>query len=74
MKLNDFKIGLLFRCGGYEWRCTDIGTRTVAAIFMDRNKDLSWFHGPPYAVPEEVFDESDIEACEPIMSTRASTG
>ena len=22
-----------------------------------------WFHGPPYAVAESVFDEHDIEGC-----------
>jgi hypothetical protein len=25
--------------------------------------DGSWFAGPPYAVPEEVFDEYSIGAC-----------
>jgi len=24
-----------------------------------------WFNGPPYAVPEIVFDECDLAACEP---------
>lgn len=24
-----------------------------------------WFNGPPYAVAEVVFDESDIEGCTP---------
>jgi len=31
-------------------------TRTIAG-------DDSWFAGPPYAVPEEVFDEDSIAAC-----------
>jgi hypothetical protein len=31
-------------------------TRTVA-------DDESWLEGPPYAVPEEVFDEHSIEDC-----------
>ena len=31
-------------------------TRTIAA-------DDSWFAGPPYAVPEEVFDEHSMDAC-----------
>ena len=31
-------------------------TRTMTA-------DASWFAGPPYAVPEEVFDEYSIGAC-----------
>jgi hypothetical protein len=25
-----------------------------------------WFNGPPYAVAEFVFDEDDLEECEPI--------
>ena len=25
-----------------------------------------WFNGPPYAVAEHVFDENDLEGCEPI--------
>lgn len=33
-------------------------TRTIAA-------DDSWLAGPPYAVPEEVFDEYSVEACSP---------
>ncbi len=24
-----------------------------------------WFHGPPYAVVEHVFDEDDIGGCDP---------
>ena len=31
-------------------------TRTIAT-------DASWFAGPPYAVPEEVFDEHSMEGC-----------
>jgi len=32
----DFRIGAEFRCGGRLWRCTDIGTRTIVAIRIDR--------------------------------------
>ena len=31
-------------------------TRTITT-------DDSWFAGPPYAVPEEVFDEHSIDDC-----------
>jgi hypothetical protein len=31
-------------------------TRRIAA-------DDSWFAGPPYAVPEEIFDEHSMAAC-----------
>ncbi|WP_201274196.1 hypothetical protein [Microvirga brassicacearum] len=27
---------------------------------------MGWFNGPPYAVAETVFDEDDLEACEPV--------
>lgn len=64
MKLSDFSIGKVFRTDTGRWRCTDVGTRTIAAIFLDPNKDDSWFNGPPYAVEEVVFDENDFEGCE----------
>lgn len=34
MLLSEFKIGLDFRFRGALYRCTDIGTRTIAAINM----------------------------------------
>jgi hypothetical protein len=36
MKHGEFKIGMEFRIGGGLWRVTDIGTRTVIAIRIDR--------------------------------------
>ena len=36
MKHSEFKIGSIFYCGGRTWRCTDIGTRTIVAIRIDR--------------------------------------
>ena len=36
MRHADFRIGAEFRCGGRLWRCTDIGTRTIVAIRIDR--------------------------------------
>lgn len=66
MKLDEFTIGAHFLCGEKQWRCTDIGTRTIVAIALDHPDDPSWYHGPPYAVAEMVFDEEDREACEPI--------
>lgn len=35
MQHSDFRIGETFWCGGRQWRCTDIGTRTVIAIRID---------------------------------------
>lgn len=36
MQHSEFKIGGTFRCGARLWRCTDIGTRTIVAIRIDR--------------------------------------
>lgn len=35
MKHADFRIGGEFWCGDRQWRCTDIGTRTIVAIRLD---------------------------------------
>jgi hypothetical protein len=63
MKLHEFAIGVVFWCNEQSWRCTDIGTRVIAAIKLDREGDPSWYRGPPYAVAEVVFDESDMDGC-----------
>jgi hypothetical protein len=54
MKHSDFKIGLEFLTAAGRWRCTDVGTRTVAAIRLDLDHDPAWYAGPPYAVVERV--------------------
>jgi hypothetical protein len=36
MRHAGFRIGAEFRCAGRLWRCTDIGTRTIVAIRVDR--------------------------------------
>lgn len=35
MRHNHFTIGLEFWVGDRQWRCTDIGTRTIVAIQID---------------------------------------
>jgi hypothetical protein len=65
MKHSDFKAGLEFLTAAGRWRCTDVGTRTVAAIRLDLDHDPSWYGGPPYPVVEYVFDEYGIEDCDP---------
>lgn len=63
MKHADFHIGLEFiASAGFRWRCTDVGTRTILAIHLDR-KNPDWYQGPPYIAKEEVFDEHEIERC-----------
>jgi hypothetical protein len=74
MKHSDFTIGAEFLCGGKRWRCTDKGSRTVVAICLDDHPgDPRWFDGPPYAVPETVFDEEDMQACEPVDAAAQRT-
>lgn len=36
MKLSEFAVGHEFLSGGRRWRCTDIGSRVVVAIRIDR--------------------------------------
>jgi len=91
MKHGEFKIGKSFWCDDREWRCTDIGTRTIVGICLDgvetggtdpvRHRMLGrreaetegWFNGPPYAVPERIFDEDDLGICssEPKRNSRS---
>jgi hypothetical protein len=64
MELEDFQIGqTFFASAGFEWLCTDKGTRTITAIRLDPYKDPSWFIGPPYSVDEIVFDQYDMQSC-----------
>ena len=62
MRHSDFVIGLDFHTAAGRWRCTDVGTRVIVAIRLNA-PDNSWYHGPPYAVAEWVFDENDSEDC-----------
>ncbi len=65
MEHREFKIGGYFYCGGHKWLCTDVGTRTIAALQItpEIEQKPNWLSGPPYAVPEILFDENDLEAC-----------
>ena len=69
MTHREFAIGQEFETATGTWRCTDVGTRTVAAIKVsDHEDDPSWFNGPPYAGAEVVFDEDDFGGCWPVGS------
>lgn len=72
-------LGSEFRTEAGRFRVTDLGTRTIVAIRVDRvelndgkvldgdaAEALGWFNGPSYAVAEQVFDEDDYEAIEPV--------
>lgn len=70
----DFFIGREFWTETGRWRCTDVGTRTICAISLERHEvttlhpdgvqttditdEPSWLDGPPYALAEHVFDET----------------
>lgn len=58
-----WKIGMEFWTGSTHWRVTDVGSRTISAVRLDRNRDPSWYNGPPYAVLEHVIDENDLQVC-----------
>ena len=70
MNHSDFKIGTEFLTATGRWRCTDVGTRTIAAIRLDLDHDPAWYNGPPYAVVERVFDEYGFEDCDPAPQER----
>lgn len=36
MRHSEFTIGGVFYCSGRQWRCTDIGSRVVVAIRIDK--------------------------------------
>lgn len=70
MKHSDFEIGKSFWTASGEWRCTDIGRHTIAAIHIEPGRDPSWYSGPPFSVAEIVFDEYDLEGCYPTEAVR----
>jgi hypothetical protein len=65
MKHSEFHIGCEFMTATGRWRCTDVGTRTIAAIRLNLDHDPFWYSGPPYRVVEHVFDEDGMEGCDP---------
>ena len=62
LEKSDFYIGFEFWTATGRWRCTDVGTRTIAAIKLDE-PDPSLYNGPPYKIVEHVFDEYDFDGC-----------
>ena len=47
MQHREFQIGVDFWCNTLRWRCTDIGSRTIAAICLDRIQAASSVDGLP---------------------------
>jgi hypothetical protein len=70
MEHADFRIGCEFLTATGRWRCTDVGTRTIAAIRLNLDHDPSWYKGPTYLLVEHLFDENDFEGCDPAPPER----
>lgn len=63
MKISDFYPGLVFNsAGGFEYRCTDVGSRTILAVLLS-GVDPVFVQGPPYIQREEVFAEHELKQC-----------
>lgn len=62
MKFEDYKINGEFYTNAGKWKCTDIGSRIIAAISLDQEDERNYI-GPPYSIEEVVFDEYDFEGC-----------
>jgi hypothetical protein len=70
MDHSEFTIGAEFMTNSGRWRCTDVGTRTIAAIRLDLDHDPTWYSGPPYKIVEHMFDEYGMEDCDPAPAER----
>lgn len=70
MKLSQFYIGREFLTVAGRWRCTDVGTRTIAAIRLNHDDDPAQYNGLPYPVAEHVFDEDGMLGCSPARGKR----
>lgn len=63
MKHHEFRIGLVFLTATGLWKCTDVGTRVIVAIKLEKHSKHPDYNGPPYSVVERVFDEYDFDGC-----------
>jgi hypothetical protein len=62
MLLSEFRIGLPFYYQDNRFICTDIGMRVVIAVRVE-DENITVIEGPPYVIPERIFDEDDIPIC-----------
>jgi hypothetical protein len=62
MRHSDFIVGKSFWCGGREWRCTDVGTRTIVAICLDDNEVVRVSPGPPRTETLRTLTRSEAAA------------
>ncbi|AQS86055.1 MAG: hypothetical protein ABF876_14300 [Acetobacter aceti] len=74
MKHEEFRESASFWTASGEWRCPDVGRRTIIAIQLELQLEPSWFKGLLYAVDQSVFDdtlhqaESDRTMCRKEMA------
>jgi hypothetical protein len=59
MALADFTIGGEFTCGGKHWRCTDVGTRVIAAICLEPREQVRVWTDTTEQRHEERFVNND---------------
>jgi hypothetical protein len=64
MQHSEFKIGTEFWCSGRQWRCTDIGARTIVAIRLDRVEVVSALAAARSGMPERrrILSRGEAEA------------
>jgi hypothetical protein len=62
MKHSEFVVGKSFWCGGREWRCTDIGMRTIVAICLDETEIVRSWLDPALPETRRTLSRSDAEA------------
>jgi hypothetical protein len=61
-----FQIGGCFIMGDQVWVCTDVGSRTICAVLLEKLVQ-SGDQGPPYSIAEYVLDHYDMDGCEPLV-------
>lgn len=69
MKRSEFSVGQEFWCGGKRWRCTDVGTRMIAAICLEPNEIVSMVPsrhpGAPWHEVRSITDDPSWHAGPP---------
>jgi len=62
MKHSDFVVAGSFWYGGREWRCTDIGTRTIIAICLDETEAVTSWRDPAIGETRRTLSQSEADA------------
>jgi hypothetical protein len=61
VKRSEFSIGQEFWCGEKRWRCTDVGTRMIAAICIEPHEIVSMapsrHPGTPWREARSITDD-----------------